>query len=77
MQPDEILDAVGLYCPMPILLTTQKIKELKIGDVLEVIADDEGIVKDMPTWCKSTGNQFLKIEKKEDQFHVFVKKMKD
>ncbi|MBI5375784.1 MAG: sulfurtransferase TusA family protein [Candidatus Schekmanbacteria bacterium] len=77
MQPDEVIDAVGLYCPMPILLTTQKIKELKIGDVLEVIADDEGIVKDMPTWCKSTGNQFLKIEKKEDQFHVFVKKMKD
>ena len=52
-------------------------KELKIGQILEVIADDEGIVKDMPSWCKSTGNQFLKIEKTDDQYHVFVKKLKD
>lgn len=74
MEADEVLDAVGLYCPMPILLTTQKIKELKKGQVLEVIADDEGIVKDMPSWCKTTGNEFIKIEKNEDQFHIFVKK---
>jgi TusA-related sulfurtransferase len=77
MESDEKLDAVGLYCPMPILLTTKKMKEIKIGQVLEVIADDEGIVKDMPVWCKTTGNQFLKIEKNDDQFHVFVKKLKD
>ncbi len=75
MEADEVLDAVGLYCPMPILLTTKKIKELKKGQILEVIADDEGIVKDMPSWCKTTGNEFVKIEKDDDQFHVFVKKM--
>ncbi|MEK7306654.1 MAG: sulfurtransferase TusA family protein, partial [Nitrospirota bacterium] len=41
------LDTVGLYCPMPIILTSQKLKELKGGDILEVLSDDEGIKKDM------------------------------
>ena len=42
------LDCVGLYCPMPIYETSKKIEELKTGEVLEVIADDVGIKKDMP-----------------------------
>jgi len=42
MKADETLDCVGLYCPMPIVKTAKKIKEIKVGDVLEVIADDKG-----------------------------------
>ena len=29
MKADETLDCVGLYCPMPIVHTSRKIKELK------------------------------------------------
>ena len=37
MKADETLDCVGLYCPMPIVKTSQQIKELRDGEVLEVI----------------------------------------
>ena len=74
MQADHSIDCVGLYCPMPIVKTSQKIKELKTGEVLEVIADDKGIKQDMPAWCKSTGNEFLGIEEQDGEIKVYVKK---
>ena len=74
MKADKSLDCVGLYCPMPIVKTAEKFKELKPGEVLEVIADDKGIKQDMPAWCKATGHEFLGIEEKDGEFHVFAKK---
>jgi TusA-related sulfurtransferase len=74
MKADQTLDCMGLYCPMPIYKTAQKIKELKPGEVLEIIADDKGIKQDMPSWCRMTGNECLGIEEKDGEFHVFVKK---
>jgi tRNA 2-thiouridine synthesizing protein A len=76
MKADETLDCVGLYCPMPIAKTAQKMKQLKAGQVLEILADDRGIKDDMPNWCKSTGNQCLVIEETDGVFHAFVRKMK-
>lgn len=76
MKADAILDTLGLYCPMPIVKTAQKIKDLKVGQVLEVISDDEGIKEDMPAWCKRTGNGFLRTEEREGEYRVYVKKLK-
>ena len=74
MNADKKLDCVGLYCPMPIFKTSQKMKELKSGEVLEIVADDKGIKKDIPAWCITTGNECLGIEEKDNEFHLFVKK---
>jgi tRNA 2-thiouridine synthesizing protein A len=74
MKADEILDCVGLYCPMPIVHTAKKMKELKPGQVLEVLADDPGIEQDMPNWCKTTGNEFLGIEEDKGVYKVLVRK---
>lgn len=74
MKADKTLDCIGLYCPMPIVKTAQKIKELKVGEVLEVVADDKGIKLDMPAWCRSTGHECLGLEEKDGEFHAFVKK---
>lgn len=74
MKADRNLDCVGLYCPMPIVKTAQRIKEMKTGEVLEVVADDKGIKLDMPAWCKTTGHECLGMEEKDGEFHVFVKK---
>jgi len=74
MKADYTLDCVGLYCPMPIVKTAQKIKELKTGEVLEIVADDKGIKKDMPAWAETTGNEFLGIEENGGEIRVYVKK---
>lgn len=77
MKADQILDCIGLYCPIPIVKTAAKIKGMKIGEVLEVTADDKGIKLDMPAWARSTGHEFLGVEEKNGEIKVYVKKTHD
>jgi len=74
MKADQSLDCVGLYCPMPIVKTAEKIKQLRQGEVLEVLADDKGIKLDMPAWCEATGHEFLGVEEEDNEIKVYVKK---
>ncbi len=74
MEADVSLDCTGLYCPMPIVKTSQKMKELKVGQVLEVVADDEGIKTDMPAWAKATGNEFLGLDEENGEYRTYVRK---
>ena len=76
MKADATLDCIGLYCPMPIVKTAEKIKQLKQGEVLEVVADDVGIKEDMPAWCRATGNEFLGIEEEAGEYKVYIRKSK-
>ena len=77
MEADETLDCYGLLCPMPIIQTAKKIKELEIGQTLEVISTDEGIKEDMPAWCRTTGHEFLGLEEDGEIIKVYVKKTGD
>jgi len=76
MQADATLDCLGLYCPMPIVQTAQRIKELPVGEVLEVLSDDRGIEKDMPAWCQATGQEYLGLEKNAGEYRVYVRRKK-
>ena len=74
MKADQSLDCIGLYCPMPIVKTVAKIKQLKPGEVLEVVADDKGIKQDMSAWCEATGHECLGMEEEGGEIKVYVKK---
>jgi TusA-related sulfurtransferase len=80
MQADVTLDTLGYFCPMPIIMTSKKIKELHTGQILEVLSDDEGIKKDMPAWCQTTGHEMVGLEEEESDsiriYKAFVKKTK-
>lgn len=76
VKADKTLDCYGLLCPMPIVRTAQELAKLEIGEVLEVIATDEGIKEDMPAWCKATGNEYLGITETNGEYRVFVKRLK-
>ncbi len=77
MKVDVKLDCFGLLCPLPIIQTAKKIKEMKIGEVLEVISSDKGIREDMPAWCRQTGQEYLGLEEEGDIIKAYVRKMKD
>ncbi len=74
MKADRTLDCYGLFCPMPIIKTGEMLKEMRKGEILEIIFTDEGIEKDMPAWCEMTGNEFLGIEKENGIIKVYVRK---
>lgn len=77
IRPDFTIDAFGLICPMPIFRTCQKINELRVGQILELIADDEGVKEDIPAWCKSSGNEFLGIVEENGEYRLYIRKLKE
>ena len=74
IKADKELDCLGLYCPVPIMKTAEMMKNMKSGEILEIIADDEGIIKDMPAWAKMTGNEDLSSETEGEIHKLYVKK---
>ncbi len=69
------IDAVGLFCPMPIIHLKSALAPLKSSDVLEVVADDPGFEEDLRNWCQRSGNKLLALKKSEDNiFTAYVEK---
>lgn len=52
MKATIVLDAKGLACPMPIVKTKKRMKDLKAGEVLEIQATDKGSTADLEAWAK-------------------------
>lgn len=75
MKADASVDTVGKVCPQPLIATALKMKELSPGQVLEILADDPGTLRDIPTWCKNSGNKFLKLSRDEDIYCFYIQKM--
>lgn len=67
----QTLDAVGKKCPMPVLLTKKELKKMNPGDFLEVIADDRGVLEDIPALLRRTGDKI--VETREDNGNIIMK----
>lgn len=51
------LDAQRMLCPMPVIRTQDRVKDLNPGDRLKVICTDPGAKNDIPAWCRINGHQ--------------------
>ena len=60
---DQVLDAKGLNCPLPILKAKKALKSLDSGKTLEVQSTDPGSIADFAAFCRTTGNEL--VEQKE------------
>jgi tRNA 2-thiouridine synthesizing protein A len=70
------LDTVGLYCPVPLFKTREGIDSLKVGEVLEVLADDPAAEEDISRLVKRTGHELVKFENNEGNLRFLIKKKK-
>ena len=69
------IDAVGLYCPMPIILLKKELDNVKSNQVIEILADDSSFHNDLISWCKLTNHKVLSVTKdEEDIFFAYVRK---
>src|SRR5260370_7131339 len=60
---DHKLDCLGLFCPMPVLKTRDAMKQMTVGQVLEMTSDDPASEADMTRWVTSTPPPLLHIPK--------------
>lgn len=75
MQPDNVVDATGQACPMPVILTARAMKELAAGQVVLVKATDAGARSDIPSWIEMTGNQLLSTEEHDGVLLFTIEKV--
>ncbi len=74
---NEVLDAKGLACPMPIVKTKKAMKNLEAGQVIEVQATDKGSTADMKAWADSTGHQYLGTVEEAEVLKHYLRKASD
>lgn len=53
------LDARRLLCPLPVIKVQERVKQLKTGDILEIVCTDKGSLSDISAWCRIHGHSLL------------------
>ena len=53
------LDALGKKCPIPIIMLADRIREIPVGQTIEVLADDPAAKADLPAWCALKSQEFV------------------
>lgn len=72
--PDHILDATGLYCPEPVMLLHNKIRDIAAGETLQVLATDPSTARDIPKFCAFLGHELLREEQVENEYRYLLRK---
>ena len=68
----QVLNARRLLCPLPVIRTQDKVKQLGPGDQLEVVCTDPGVMQDIPAWCRINGHTVLETVTKEGEYIIVL-----
>jgi len=52
------IDALGRKCPIPIIMLAEQIRDVPLGAVVAVLADDPAAYTDIPSWCVMKAHEF-------------------
>lgn len=69
--PQQSLDYRGVLCPLPVIRLAKAIREIDVGDSLEMINDDPGAPADIKAWARQTGHSLVQVAS-EGRTHRFV-----
>jgi tRNA 2-thiouridine synthesizing protein A len=72
----KVVDARGTSCPGPILAAKKGMAEVKVGEIMEVLATDSGTQKDLPAWANKMGHEYLGVAEEPGYLKLFVKRTK-
>jgi TusA-related sulfurtransferase len=75
-KPDRTLDCIGLYCPEPVFKTRMELDELKLGETLEVLADDPAAESDIRSLVKNLEQELVNVTKEGNTVRIVIKKVK-
>jgi len=73
---DKTLDCQHMLRPMPILKISKAIKEVEVGQMLLMLADDPGAKPDMETWTRRMGHDMVGFEQEGKLMRFLVRRKK-
>jgi tRNA 2-thiouridine synthesizing protein A len=53
------IDALGRKCPIPIIMLAEQIRDVPVGEIIAVLADDPAAYSDVPAWCGMKSHEFV------------------
>lgn len=74
MKFDVELDARQLACPLPILRAKKSLSKMTSGQVIRIIATDNGSPKDFEEFCRQTGNELLTSAENNGEFVFYLRR---
>jgi cysteine desulfurase len=69
-----IVDALGEFCPMPVIKLAKAVQGAPAGTLIEVLSDDEGSKADIPVWCRMKGQEFVGRTDRERGWSFLVRR---
>ena len=74
IKEDQILDAKGLNCPLPILKTKVLLNKMQAGEILYVEATDPHSIIDFEAYCARTNHKLLTIEEDTNFIKFYIQR---
>lgn len=71
-----LLDTCGLYCPEPVMMLHNAVRDVAVGDVIVVVATDPATTRDIPKFCTFLGHSLLAQEEADGKYTYRVRKDK-
>lgn len=69
------IDARGSFCPGPLMELIKAVKKANVGDVIEVLSNDNGSAVDIPEWVNKMGHELVYSEPDGDHYKIAVRKL--
>jgi tRNA 2-thiouridine synthesizing protein A len=73
---DKKIDCIGIYCPEPVFRTRMAIDEMRVGETLEVLADDPAAESDIKSLVKHLEQEIVTSNKEGTVIRIIIKKVK-
>lgn len=71
-KPDHTLDATGLFCPEPVMLLHNQIRDMQVGETVLVVASDPSTQRDIPKFCTFLGHQLLQQSEQDGTYRYLL-----
>ena len=72
-----VLDASGLFCPEPVMMLHNHVRDLPAGGLLKVIATDPSTRRDIPKFCVFLGHELLDQHESDGTYLFWIRKKAD
>jgi len=69
--PDQLLDARGLKCPLPVMRAQKALRAMAAGATLEVHSTDDVSAEDFPDFCRANGHELVSA-RRDGRVWVFI-----
>jgi len=72
--PALTIDALGRKCPIPIIMLAEQIRDVPVGAIVAVLADDPAAYTDIPSWCLMKAHEYAGYQDLPRGWALFIRR---